>query len=76
MAVSREAGTAGNTAEIRFLYRLAEGPSSESFGIHVARIAGLPREVIDRACVVLDDLESKALAASKAAPHAAQLSLF
>jgi DNA mismatch repair protein MutS len=67
MAVGRD-GTSKNAA-IRFLYRLAEGPSSESFGIHVARIAGLPREVIDRACVVLTDLES-------AASNEAQLSLF
>jgi DNA mismatch repair protein MutS len=58
MAVGREGGKNDKNAPIRFLYRLAEGPSSESFGIHVARIAGLPREVIDRACIVLTELEA------------------
>ncbi|MDR3608410.1 MAG: DNA mismatch repair protein MutS [Oligoflexia bacterium] len=71
MAVARS-----EQSEIRFLYKLADGPTSDSFGIHVARIAGIPSEVIDRACAVLEDLESKALAASEAAPDRAQLSLF
>jgi DNA mismatch repair protein MutS len=32
--------------EIVFLKRVREGPSSNSYGIHVARLAGLPRETI------------------------------
>lgn len=42
---------------LRFLYKLAEGPASESFGIHVAKLAGLPEEIIDRAWELLEKLE-------------------
>ncbi len=35
--------------EIHFLYKLKEGGISESFGIHVASLAGLPKDVIDNA---------------------------
>jgi DNA mismatch repair protein MutS len=35
--------------EIHFLYKLKEGGISESFGIHVASLAGLPKKVINRA---------------------------
>ncbi len=35
--------------DIHFLYKLKEGGISESFGIHVASLAGLPKEVIDNA---------------------------
>ncbi len=40
-----------------FLRRLAEGGTSRSYGIEVARIAGLPGEVIARAREVLENLE-------------------
>jgi DNA mismatch repair protein MutS len=43
---------------LRFLYLLKEGPTNESFGIHVARLAGLPQSVIDRAWEVLESLEN------------------
>ncbi len=33
--------------DIHFLYKLKEGGISESFGIHVASLAGLPKDVID-----------------------------
>jgi DNA mismatch repair protein MutS len=35
--------------EIVFLRRVKEGPSSNSYGIHVARLAGIPRETIQLA---------------------------
>ncbi|MCE7741634.1 MAG: DNA mismatch repair protein MutS [Candidatus Heimdallarchaeota archaeon] len=35
--------------DIHFLYKLQEGGISESFGIHVASLAGLPKDVIDNA---------------------------
>jgi len=35
--------------DIHFLYKLQEGGISESFGIHVASLAGLPEEVIENA---------------------------
>ncbi len=40
-----------------FLYRLVPGGMSHSYGIHVARLAGLPSEVVDRAREVLQNLE-------------------
>ncbi|MBI4925880.1 MAG: DNA mismatch repair protein MutS, partial [Bdellovibrio sp.] len=42
---------------IRFLYILKEGPTNESFGIHVASLAGLPKEIVSRAWDILSDLE-------------------
>jgi DNA mismatch repair protein MutS len=43
--------------KIIFLRKLAEGGSEHSFGIHVARMAGMPKEVISRANVILKKLE-------------------
>ncbi|HSR12215.1 MAG TPA: DNA mismatch repair protein MutS, partial [Thermodesulfobacteriota bacterium] len=40
-----------------FLRKLVEGGTSRSYGIQVARLAGLPHEVIDRAKEVLSNLE-------------------
>lgn len=40
-----------------FLRRLTEGKSSRSYGIEVAKLAGLPEEVIERAREVLKGLE-------------------
>jgi DNA mismatch repair protein MutS len=42
-----------------FLHRVADGPADRSYGIHVARLAGLPSSVIERAKVVLAELESE-----------------
>ncbi len=44
--------------DIVFLHKIVEGPADKSYGIHVAKIAGLPREVVDRATVILKQLES------------------
>ena len=41
-----------------FLHRIVEGSADKSYGIHVARLAGVPRDVIDRASVILDTLET------------------
>ncbi|MBP7810377.1 MAG: DNA mismatch repair protein MutS [Bacteroidia bacterium] len=43
--------------KIIFLRKLAEGGSEHSFGIHVARMAGMPKEVISRANIILKKLE-------------------
>ncbi len=51
--------------EIQFLYRIAPGATDKSFGIHVARIAGVPQPVIERAQVILKNLESQALKIEK-----------
>ena len=43
--------------EIIFLRNLVEGVASHSYGIHVARLAGLPSAVIERAKQILAKLE-------------------
>lgn len=43
--------------EIVFLRKIVEGGSDHSYGIEVAKLAGLPKEVIDRAKDILTDLE-------------------
>jgi len=48
---------AGN--KIIFLRKLAEGGSEHSFGIHVARMAGMPKSVVERANVILKKLEKE-----------------
>jgi len=44
--------------EIIFLRKLVEGRSSRSYGIEVAKLAGIPKEVIERAREVLKYLEN------------------
>ena len=44
--------------EIIFLRRIDEGSASKSYGIQVARIAGIPEQVIERAREILRNLES------------------
>jgi DNA mismatch repair protein MutS len=43
--------------QIAFLRRIVPGAADKSYGIQVARLAGLPREVIDRAKEILANLE-------------------
>ena len=43
--------------EIVFLYRVVHGAADRSYGIHVAKLAGLPAPVLDRAGEVLQALE-------------------
>jgi DNA mismatch repair protein MutS len=44
---------------IVFLRRIQEGTSDRSYGIHVARLAGVPAAVVERARAVLADLEGE-----------------
>jgi len=46
--------------EIVFLHKLVEGGTDRSWGIHVARLAGVPRPVLERAKQVLADVEKDA----------------
>jgi DNA mismatch repair protein MutS len=46
--------------EIVFLRRLLPGGADRSYGVEVARLAGLPREVVERARQVLAELEGAA----------------
>jgi DNA mismatch repair protein MutS len=47
--------------EIVFLHRVEEGTGDRSYGIQVARLAGLPQDVVERAREVLENLERNAL---------------
>lgn len=63
---------------VQFLYTLKPGPAEESFGIQVAKLAGLPSTVVERASIVLQSLEEKpkrAISLSKN-PLCAQPDLF
>jgi DNA mismatch repair protein MutS len=66
--------------KIIFLRKLAQGGSRHSFGIHVARIAGMPPQLINRANEILSQLESQHIEApmqQAAAPvQKVQLSIF
>ena len=44
--------------DIVFLHKIAPGSADKSYGIHVARLAGIPSEVLDRASQVLQQLET------------------
>ncbi len=44
-------------AGIVFLHKIVEGSADKSYGIHVARLAGVPADVIERAGVILETLE-------------------
>ncbi|HUR31717.1 MAG TPA: DNA mismatch repair protein MutS, partial [Saprospiraceae bacterium] len=47
--------------KVIFLRKLMPGGSEHSFGIHVARMAGMPRTLLERATEILHELESKNL---------------
>lgn len=47
--------------KVIFLRKLEPGGSRHSFGIHVARMAGMPPEVVQRAKAILKELEQKSL---------------
>ena len=44
--------------ELTLLHRVAEGPTDASFGIHVAKMAGMPRQIVSRADKIMRQLES------------------
>lgn len=44
--------------DVIFLHEVVEGAADRSYGIQVAKLAGLPAQVIDRARAVLDSLEN------------------
>ncbi|GHU94157.1 DNA mismatch repair protein MutS [Bacteroidia bacterium] len=47
--------------KVIFLRKLVRGGSAHSFGIHVAQMAGMPKNVVERANEILHDLEQKPL---------------
>ncbi len=70
--------------EVIFLRKIVEGGTDKSYGIQVARLAGVPKEVIERAKVILSELEEESLHITdlargekpKGTPRAKQLPLF
>lgn len=69
--------------KVVFLRKLARGGSEHSFGIHVAKLAGMPRWIVNRASEVLRQLESanrqdagSVVTAVKGLPEGMQLSFF
>ncbi|MFN8374311.1 MAG: DNA mismatch repair protein MutS, partial [Anaerolineae bacterium] len=44
--------------EIAFLHRVVPGGADQSYGVHVAQLAGMPRPVVDRARQLLEQLEA------------------
>jgi DNA mismatch repair protein MutS len=65
--------------DVVFLHELVPGGADRSYGIHVGRLAGLPRDVVDRARAILHNLEQHAPTASVDPSHlksAQQAALF
>ena len=46
--------------QVTFLHKIADGPADKSYGIHVAKIAGLPTDLLQRADSILRNLENQA----------------
>jgi DNA mismatch repair protein MutS len=77
VAVTEEDG------EVVFLRKIVPGGADKSYGIHVAQLAGIPRQVVRRAEEVLEELEHKGDAKGRrkamremVMPAALQLTLF
>ena len=47
--------------KVIFLRKLVAGGSHHSFGIHVAKMAGMPRSIVERAAHILTQLEQKSV---------------
>lgn len=56
--------------EVIFLRKIDKGGSEQSFGIHVAKLAGMPKKVVEEAEYMLSQLENKATKAQKVAKKA------
>ncbi|MTD41901.1 DNA mismatch repair protein MutS [Erwinia sp. CPCC 100877] len=52
-------GAVEKNGEVVFLHKMMEGPADKSYGIHVAKIAGLPSALLERAATILSALESE-----------------
>lgn len=71
-------GAVEKDGEVVFLHKIMEGPADKSYGIHVAKIAGLPAPLLARAATILTKLEAtpQALVAETPEEDNQQLSLF
>ena len=51
--------TLEQNGQVTFLHKIEPGPADKSYGIHVAKIAGLPVDLLARADAILTQLESQ-----------------
>jgi DNA mismatch repair protein MutS len=56
---NRSMDVSERNGEIIFLRKLREGPTAESYGLHVAALAGLPQSVLDRAGEIMARLSGQ-----------------
>ncbi len=56
-AINLTVRTEQHKGKVQFMYELIEQGATQSFGIHVAELAGLPKEVLKRARSILGNLE-------------------
>ena len=61
---------AEENGDVVFLHKIVEGSASRSYGIHVAKLAGAPSELLERAQEHLYDLESSGECIADAAASA------
>ncbi len=61
-AVNLHVGAVESGHDIVFLHQIEPGPASRSYGVQVARLAGMPAPLIRQARATLEALEAKALA--------------
>jgi len=54
--------------QVIFLHRIVEGGTDRSYGIHVARLAGIPKDVLDRARQLLGELAVQHVGRPKISP--------
>jgi DNA mismatch repair protein MutS len=52
-------GATEKNGELVFLHKVSAGPADKSYGIHVAKLAGMPDELLKRADQILSSLEKK-----------------
>jgi len=52
-------GAVEEEGELVFLHKMLPGPADKSYGIQVAKLAGLPNDLLSRAAVILEQLEQK-----------------
>lgn len=53
-------GATESNGELVFLHKIQSGPADKSYGIHVAKLAGLPEGLLHRANDILTNLEQQA----------------
>jgi DNA mismatch repair protein MutS len=66
---NRSMEVSDNNGEIVFLRKLKEGSTSNSYGLHAARLAGLPEAVLERAGEIMETLEASNPINAHIIPH-------